>query len=556
MLTGVALLPAFAIVATTEVSSRRLREAEAHDYVARMSDLAASELERALTGAATLMIAMAAAPPVSRHAAAECNRYVREVNRDLPQLTDIVVADGSGTIFCRTGELPASDLPEMLEPLLEQLGDGRFAIGGYQSTPAGGSLPIAMRAETDDGEERFVIVGVSVQALEELIYDSGFEPGTRMTIADRDGTVLAHRPLTAGTAGDPLPDRFAALAAEPMRGTAVVEGYDGRELIVAYQPPLESRPFYIALGVPRDDVMAPINEATLRATLLALAGAAMAFLLAWSIGRAFIRSPVQHIVLTMRAWRNGDRTARTDMSRNTGELAEIGAAMNQLFDEIDKREEAQLQAERHRDVLARELEHRVKNILAVVQAIARRTFSGDASLPEARRSFQDRLSVLARSQATLTESQWSVASITETIRASIEPFADPNSGRIRFSGPDVDLDPKPSQALSMALHELFTNASKYGALSVPEGRVDIEWDIRDTEARQEVDLRWKEHGGPPVAPPEGTGFGSLMITQMLKAETGGEVGIKYLPEGLTCDIRIPVSTASSEENAARRAVSP
>lgn len=191
-----------------------------------------------------------------------------------------------------------------------------------------------------------------------------------------------------------------------------------------------------------------------------------------------------------------------------------------------------------------------------MQAIARHTFSGDAAFNEARRSFQDRLTVLSRSQAALTQRQWAVASITDTIRASIEPFADPNSSRINFRGPEVELDPKPSQALSMALHELFTNASKYGALSVLEGRVDIEWFLRDTETHQEVDLRWVEHGGPPVVPPEGSGFGSLMIKQILEAETGGRVSINYLPEGFACDIRIPTAISSSDEEAGERPASP
>ena len=547
LLTGIALLPAFAIVVTNEVSSRRMREAEAHAYVARMSDLAASELERALTAAATLMIAISEAPPVAERDREGCATYLQRVQEDLPQLYSIAVVDAAGATLCHSGAISAAALPRLTDPLIAELSDARFANGTYQDTAAGPVLPVGMRAVAPDGSERFVIIGISLKALEELIYDSGFETGSRLTIADRNNTILAHRPLTANLVGRELPERFAVLAGADRRGTASVEGSDGRELIVGYQPPRESRPFYIAVGLPKDQVMAPINAATLRATAMALAGAAAALLLAWVFGRVFVRRPVRQLVRTIVAWRNGDRSARTGMAGDKSELTVIGAAMDRLFDELQEREEAQRRAEQHRDVLARELEHRVKNLLAIVQVIARRTFSNDTVSAEARRVFQDRLNMLAKSQSMLTTGKWAGATMTETVEAAIEPFLDPGSDRVMYSGPQLDLNPKASLALSMALHELLTNAAKYGALSVPAGRVSIDAELHGSEENeQEVHLRWIERGGPPVAPPERTGFGSVMIRQMLEAETGGDVSVDYAKEGLTCDIRFPASGVAVE----------
>lgn len=544
LLTGVALLPAILIVTSAEVSSRRIREAEAQGYVARMSDLAASEIERALTSAATLMIAVAAAPPVTRRDSEGCETYIQEVNRQLPQLNDIIVADEEGTIFCHTGATPNAALPAVADPLMAELSGSRFAIGTYQDTPAGPSLPIGMAVRTEGGEERFVLLGISLTALEEVIYDSGFEAGTEMTIADRNGTILAHRPFVSNIVGEKLSEGAAALAASGSRGTASLPGSDGRELFVGYQPPVERRPFFISVGLPKDQVMAPVNAATRRSASLALAGGAIAFLMAWMFGRVFVRRPVQNLVRTIKRWQSGNKNVRTGALERTSELGLIGATLDHLLDELQEREEAQRQAEGQRDVLARELEHRVKNLLSVVQAIARRTFSDGIELPEARRTFQDRLNVLARAQTVLTSRQRSGTTIAEAVRSAYEPFAGLDAGQITASGPDIPLGPEANLALSMALHELLTNAMKYGALSVSDGRVSIEWAVQDAKSSECLHLRWSEHDGPPVVSPERAGFGTIMIKQMLETETGGKVSVDYDPAGLVCEIQLPVKAGA------------
>ncbi len=551
LLTGVALLPAILIVTSTEVSSRRIREAEAQGYVARMSDLAASEIERALTSAATLMIAVAAAPPVTRRDSEGCETYVQEVNRQLPQLNDIIVADEEGTIFCHMGATPKGALPAVADPLMAELSGSRFAIGTYQDTPAGPSLPIGMAVRTEGGEERFVLLGISLTALEEVIYDSGFEVGTEMTIADRNGTILAHRPFVSNIVGEKLSEGAAALAVSGTRGTASLPGSDGRELFVGYQPPVERRPFFISVGLPKHQVMTPVNAATRRSASLALAGGAIAFLMAWMFGRVFVRRPVQNLVRTIKRWQSGNKNVRTGALERTSELGLIGAALDHLLDELQEREEAQRQAEGQRDVLARELEHRVKNLLSVVQAIARRTFSDGIELPEARRTFQDRLNVLAKAQAVLTSKQRSGATIAEAVRSAYEPFAGLDAGQITASGPDTPLGPEANLALSMALHELFTNAMKYGALSVADGRVSIEWAVQDAKSSECLHLRWSEYDGPSVVSPERVGFGTVMIKQMLETETGGKVNIEYDPSGLVCEIQLPVKKGAQRDRIER-----
>ena len=184
-----------------------------------------------------------------------------------------------------------------------------------------------------------------------------------------------------------------------------------------------------------------------------------------------------------------------------------------------------------RVVATRELQHRCNNLLAVIQAIAHRTLAGDASLDEARAAFEARLQALARAHRQLLKSNWTGVSLDEIVRQALEPFG----SRSEIAGGDVTLTPKDAQNFSLALHELATNAVKHGALSRPDGRVEIAWAVRGGEGGRVLSFRWQERGGPPVVAPSRRGFG----TALLKA-TFGDVRFEYAPEGLMCDIDLPL----------------
>ncbi|MVO78509.1 PAS domain S-box protein [Sphingomonas sp. MAH-20] len=182
-------------------------------------------------------------------------------------------------------------------------------------------------------------------------------------------------------------------------------------------------------------------------------------------------------------------------------------------------------------LLAHELNHRVKNMLSIVQSVAAQTFK-DAAAPGALRAFDGRLAALASAHDVLIARNWESASLHELIRkAGLGCGADRD--RVRADGPDLRLDARTAVALSLAFHELCTNAVKYGALSNGGGRVDIEWSVHDG-AGPRLRLVWREQGGPPVAPPATRGFGSRMIERALAAELGGKVELQFLPEGLRC----------------------
>ncbi len=193
--------------------------------------------------------------------------------------------------------------------------------------------------------------------------------------------------------------------------------------------------------------------------------------------------------------------------------------------------------QQHLDIMAGELQHRVKNTLAMVQAIAR------MSLPEetaGKDAFLSRILALSRSHDLLLADNWSGSGISDIVEQAIHPFGGTEGGRIRVSGPECRLSSRTSLALSMAINELGTNAAKYGALSGDQGTIDIHWNFTSAKEKSELEFMWQETGGPKVSPPQRKGFGTTLIERALASEMKGETAVKYLPSGVTFKCSFPV----------------
>lgn len=168
-------------------------------------------------------------------------------------------------------------------------------------------------------------------------------------------------------------------------------------------------------------------------------------------------------------------------------------------------------AEARDKMLVREVEHRGKNLLSLVQSVVRRSLSGDPALAQAREAISSRLSSLAHTHQKLTEADWTGLELRDLVQAELEPFGN----QIAIRGPAVTLDPRLSQNFALALHELTTNASKYGALSNPSGHVAVHWKIDRGPAGRVLRLGWQERGGPPVSAPSQDGFGTTLLKSVL-----------------------------------------
>jgi signal transduction histidine kinase/DNA-binding response OmpR family regulator len=192
--------------------------------------------------------------------------------------------------------------------------------------------------------------------------------------------------------------------------------------------------------------------------------------------------------------------------------------------------------EDHRLLLLNELNHRVKNTLATVQSIAVQSFRGPQPGENARALFESRLMALSRAHDVLTEENWQGANLDEIVGQAIAPYKGADPSRFEVTGPSVRLSAKMALSISMALHELATNAAKYGALSDGNGSVTIDWHIERQEQHSMLRLEWRESGGPAVALPLNRGFGSRLIERGLAQDLGGGAKMEFRPDGLHCSI--------------------
>lgn len=192
-------------------------------------------------------------------------------------------------------------------------------------------------------------------------------------------------------------------------------------------------------------------------------------------------------------------------------------------------------AQEHQRLLINELNHRVKNTLSIIQAIAQQSLKDETIAPHVRQAFEGRLTALSAAHSLLTNQNWEAASLGQLVADAVSAVRG-HDERVTVSGPDLMLQPKTAVSLAMAIHELATNAVKYGSLSVPEGRVSVTWETADGRLR----LAWQEADGPHVVAPTRRGFGTRMIERALATELGGQVVIEFAETGICCRLDAPL----------------
>nr|WP_315381896.1 HWE histidine kinase domain-containing protein [uncultured Sphingomonas sp.] len=195
-------------------------------------------------------------------------------------------------------------------------------------------------------------------------------------------------------------------------------------------------------------------------------------------------------------------------------------------------ERALVEAERRQRLLIDELNHRVKNMLSVVQSLARQTIGRNPDPAAAQLAFEGRLAALARAHDTLTRVHWGKAELADVAEGALDSSG--VADRVRTGGPTIWLESRVAVTVAMALHELSTNAIQYGALSSEAGRVDFSWRLEEGPPR--LLLEWRERGGPAVTPPTRRGFGTRMLERALAGDLKAQVRLDFAPDGLVCSI--------------------
>lgn len=213
----------------------------------------------------------------------------------------------------------------------------------------------------------------------------------------------------------------------------------------------------------------------------------------------------------------------------------IGEQVGRVFERV--------QTQDHRNLLLHELNHRVKNILSVVHAVAQQTFRRSATVDEASDALLGRFMAIAKAQDALVSQNAGGASIKDIIEGALDGSG-VSRERVNLSGPDLHVSSHNSVTVSLAIHELCTNAFKYGALSVDSGRVNIRWELGDSSGGKPFYFEWREVGGPPVKKPDHKGFGSSLLERGLAAQLGGQISLDYDPAGVVCTFTAPLPGTS------------
>ncbi|MDB5470757.1 MAG: signal transduction histidine kinase [Caulobacter sp.] len=341
----------------------------------------------------------------------------------------------------------------------------------------------------------------------------------RLLARSRDGEKMRGRLAT--------PDMRAAMA-RTNEGVVLTHTLDGVPTLSAFsRSPNYGWTFIV--GVPRTEVYASITRSVIGLSaatgLLLVLGLLLAAGFSVQISRQ-VRSLAADAALIAE-----NRIVETRPDDLT-ETAQVREALHQASLALRVREEEQTAAAARQEVMINELNHRVKNTLAMIQSLARQSFS--AADPVALETFTERLVALSRAHDLLTERTWLNADLADVVARTLGPYGE----RARFSGPPLSLAPNSAVTMSMILHEMATNAVKYGALSGPDGVVEVMWTL---DGDHGLTLIWRERGGPEVTTPGRDGFGSRLISASVQHEFGGQVQVEHLPQGLVCTIVAPLS---------------
>ena len=529
----VALAPVVGMLAFNEISIRWQRNEEVRAGAAQAARLASSEVERLVEGLHSMLIAVASMPSVQELDVAACTQALRSVAASVPNIRTLFVIDLKGNPVCASVDPPAGVNFADRDYFKQALQSKGFVVGTYTESRMSNAavLPVAMPLSKDGAIEGVVVTGVRLDWLQDRIAERGDVAGNAITIADANGTILARVPFADRFVGTVIPDAFQTLIHSASPGVIEVKSQDGTERILGYRPiDLPRNPLYISVGFSKEQAFAPINRATLVNTLSIIGGALLAFVAAVLIGNRFIVKPIHHIAQVMEDWRGGDTNARTGMDSKKGDLGTVGATLDRLLDELDSRRRQTEEAEDARNLLSGELAHRVKNGFALVQAIARQSFH--RSDPDRYTAFSERLTALAGAYDLLLARNVQAAGMMETIVNALRAHQDVDTALFDLEGPDVALPADVTLSLSLVVHELCTNATKYGSLSADGGKISIGWTVDG----ERVLLTWRETGGPEVTAPGAKGFGTALVARAFASKYQARSRFDFERSGLLFEL--------------------
>jgi two-component sensor histidine kinase len=282
----------------------------------------------------------------------------------------------------------------------------------------------------------------------------------------------------------------------------------------------------VAGGIPLADLEAPLYRSLAILAVITGIGLAGSIILAFLYGRALAR-PLRELS-GLAEERGNEKTVPTGIAELDGVTGTLMRSIVVLKDR-----------DRARARTVNELNHRMKNMLAIIQAIAAETRRRASSLEEFGKAFEGRLTALAKSHEALGDREWHGGDLAALITQCCTPFCDKST--LDLEGPPVELPPKAAIGIGMVIHELATNAAKYGALSIPIGKVQVHWDLPEEGGLRILRLQWREQHGPPMPGARKEGFGTVLLRSIIEGDLGGKLDMTFTRDGLHCIICIPMN---------------
>jgi two-component sensor histidine kinase len=661
LLCAAAVLPSLAMQAWHELSLRDTRREEVRAEARRFALQSAAELERVVDGAEQLLRAVAIT--AMHHGDEEpCSAELAELRRTIGRYAGLAYAAPDGRVLCSSaGPQEAgtplrsiADRPYLQRALASgerQLGE--FTVGRGSGQP---TLPVAVPIGEPGAIRVVAIAALDLDWLSaNLAGNIALPPGGSVTVADRDGVILARTPLPDRFVGTRIPDTFRHLLAASEPGAIEVLSQDGTSRVLGYVP-LRERPqgLYVSAGFSTEAAYAAMGRSAWRAGLLILVSFLSALGAAWLFGRLILRRPLDRLLGIMRRWGEGDLAARAAI-RDGWEIGRLAAGFNAMAEAVGAREQAlaasearlralldqlpvgivlaevpggrvlfrnaraadllqdggetrttlplldplqqavregratddlelplrradgsetvisvtaapvaglggqplavaafldvgaRRHAERQQALLTAELRHRVKNALAVVQAVAAQTAAASPSIEVFKTSFSARLRDLARAQDAIFAAADGRVRLDWLVATALAPFA---PGQVSLTGPELPLPAKQTLAMALVLHEMATNAAKHGAMRPGAGgRLVVQWELRPGEAGEDLVLAWRETspGAVPPPPAPGRGFGARLIARCVAHDLRGEAAWQIEGDSLVWRLRLPAPLAESLE---------
>ena len=534
-------VPVFAVEAYYELQVREQRRTEIGQQVQQMADLVAGQLDRMIEGAQTVLVTLGQLPAVRERDPAACNDTLIRLAARFPNVDGIGVVGPDGGVVCSS--IPRSPRLSVAHRSYFQraLETKSLVVSDLLVGQLSGRKQLALAQPTLDERgavETVLSLALDPQIMSELLDRVPLPEDAIIGVLDSTGLRVAAVPYEPDAIGTPLRDAglFRRLS-DHAQGHLVGRGDDGVARFYGFAHSVAAPDLVAYVGLARDPMFADADRLFLRRMALSASAFVLAGLAAFWFGTYAVRRPIMKLRTAMQRVAAGDLSVRAEVASGIEEFAELAATFDQM---AHKRRHA----EEQQRVLLRELNHRMKNSLAAVRSIASQTLSHAADPEEFQRAFEGRLAALSRASTLLIAGNWQVADLRALIEATLEPFR--TADNLRLRGPDVTLPSEMTLTLGLVLHELATNAAKYGAFSVPEGRVEIVWAMRGEAAESRLILDWSEHGGPPVQEPERRGFGRSLIERSVAYELDGSAELTFAPAGVRCHVEVPLGAPATQ----------